>query len=42
VSHAGERLVADLICPRTGRRYQEHADGSLGEVTGEPALARRA
>jgi acetyltransferase-like isoleucine patch superfamily enzyme len=42
VSHAGERLGADLICPRTGRRYQEHADGSLGEVTGEPALARRA
>jgi predicted dehydrogenase/acetyltransferase-like isoleucine patch superfamily enzyme len=42
VSHAGERLGPDLICPRTGRRYQQLADGDLGEMTGEAALARQA
>jgi UDP-2-acetamido-3-amino-2,3-dideoxy-glucuronate N-acetyltransferase len=42
VSHAGERLGADLVCPRSGRRYRELADGSLGEITGEAALARHA
>jgi len=31
VSHAGERLGADLICPREGRRYQE-TSGELREV----------
>jgi UDP-2-acetamido-3-amino-2,3-dideoxy-glucuronate N-acetyltransferase len=42
VSHAGDRLGADLVCPRTGRRYRELADGRLGEITGEAALARHA
>jgi UDP-2-acetamido-3-amino-2,3-dideoxy-glucuronate N-acetyltransferase len=42
VSHAGERLDADLVCPRTGRRYRELADGRLGEITEEAALARHA
>jgi UDP-2-acetamido-3-amino-2,3-dideoxy-glucuronate N-acetyltransferase len=32
VSHAGERLGPDLVCPRTGRRYGE-ASGQLEEVT---------
>jgi predicted dehydrogenase/acetyltransferase-like isoleucine patch superfamily enzyme len=40
VSHAGERLDENLVCPRTGRRYRELADGSLGEIAGEVALAR--
>jgi acetyltransferase-like isoleucine patch superfamily enzyme len=31
VSHAGERLTDDLVCPRTGRRYAER-DGRLHEV----------
>jgi UDP-2-acetamido-3-amino-2,3-dideoxy-glucuronate N-acetyltransferase len=31
VSHAGERLRADLVCPRTGRRYRLEA-GRLEEV----------
>jgi len=33
MSHAGERLGTDLVCPRTGRRYQETTDGLLAEVT---------
>lgn len=28
VSRSGERLGADLLCPRTGERYQESADGT--------------
>jgi acetyltransferase-like isoleucine patch superfamily enzyme len=39
VSHAGERLGSDLICPRTGRRYRELAD-RLVEITAEMAVAR--
>jgi UDP-2-acetamido-3-amino-2,3-dideoxy-glucuronate N-acetyltransferase len=31
VSHAGERLGADLVCPRTGRKYRE-VDGELEEI----------
>lgn len=27
VSHEGERLGEDLVCPRSGRRYSETADG---------------
>ena len=30
MSHDGERLGDDLVCPRTGRRYEEH-DGHLRE-----------
>jgi predicted dehydrogenase/acetyltransferase-like isoleucine patch superfamily enzyme len=32
VSHAGERLGPDLVCPRTGRRYRE-VSGQLEELT---------
>ncbi len=32
VSHAGERLGPDLVCPRTGRRYREAAPDRLVEV----------
>ena len=32
VSHAGERLGADLVCPREGRRYRETSAGQLQEV----------
>jgi UDP-2-acetamido-3-amino-2,3-dideoxy-glucuronate N-acetyltransferase len=39
VSHAGERLGPDLICPRTGRRYRELAD-RLVEISEEAAIAR--
>lgn len=31
VSHAGERLGPDLVCPREGRRYRETDDGGLVE-----------
>lgn len=32
VSAAGLRLSADLVCPETGRRYKETADGRLEPV----------
>ncbi len=35
VGHAGERLDADLTCPRTGRRYREAGPDRLEEVTDE-------
>jgi len=35
VSHAGERLGADLVCPREGRRYREVAPERLEELPGE-------
>lgn len=34
VSAAGRRLAADLVCPETGRRYKETADGELEPVQG--------
>lgn len=34
VGHAGEVLGDDLVCPRTGRRYTEAADGALKEIAG--------
>ena len=33
VSHAGERLGEDLICPREGRRYAMDETGQLTEVS---------
>lgn len=33
VSHDGERLGDDLVCPRSGRRYVELAPDTLEEVT---------
>jgi UDP-2-acetamido-3-amino-2,3-dideoxy-glucuronate N-acetyltransferase len=32
VSHAGEKLGGDLVCPREGRRYKINHDGHLIEV----------
>ena len=32
VSHAGERLGPDLVCPRTGRRYREVGSDQLEEM----------
>ncbi len=32
VSHAGDKLGKDLICPREGRKYIENKDGNLEEV----------
>jgi len=40
VSHAGERLGPDLVCPRSGRRYRELPEGRLVEITEEVAIAR--
>lgn len=33
VSHAGERLGPELVCPRTGRRYSEEAPDRLVDLT---------
>lgn len=33
VSHAGERLGPDLVCPREGRRYRVTSDNRLQEIT---------
>lgn len=33
VSHAGERLGPDLVCPRTGRRYRALDNDQLEEIT---------
>lgn len=33
MSHAGEKLAADLICPREGRRYRLTAENTLEEIT---------
>ncbi|WP_207485271.1 Gfo/Idh/MocA family oxidoreductase [Arenibaculum pallidiluteum] len=33
VSHAGERLGEDLVCPRTGARYEIDGEGRLVEAT---------
>lgn len=32
ISSAGERLGEDLVCPRTGQRYEELGDGKLVKV----------
>ena len=33
VSHSGDKLGDDLICPREGRRYQLDPNGYLREIT---------
>jgi UDP-2-acetamido-3-amino-2,3-dideoxy-glucuronate N-acetyltransferase len=33
MSHEGEKLRADLICPRSGRRYEEHEGGLRERAT---------
>ena len=35
VSHAGERLGDDLVCPRTGQRYRESGPDQLEETGNE-------
>jgi UDP-2-acetamido-3-amino-2,3-dideoxy-glucuronate N-acetyltransferase len=32
MSHAGERLEPDLVCPRSGRRYRENGPDRLEEI----------
>jgi UDP-2-acetamido-3-amino-2,3-dideoxy-glucuronate N-acetyltransferase len=32
ISHAGERLGPDLVCPRSGRRYREFGSDRIGEM----------
>ncbi len=32
MSHAGERLGADLVCPRTGRRYRETGPDRIEQI----------
>jgi UDP-2-acetamido-3-amino-2,3-dideoxy-glucuronate N-acetyltransferase len=32
VGHAGARLGADLVCPETGKRYRQNANGALEEA----------
>ena len=34
MSHAGERLGADLVCPREGRRYRLAGPERLEEIAG--------
>jgi UDP-2-acetamido-3-amino-2,3-dideoxy-glucuronate N-acetyltransferase len=37
VSHAGERLGPDLVCPRTGRRYRRVSKDQLIELVEQEA-----
>jgi len=39
VSHSGERLTKDLVCPREGRRYREAGPGRLEEIARKDAVA---
>lgn len=38
VSHAGEKLSDDLVCPREGRRYQLNTHGNLEEIKNDASL----
>jgi serine acetyltransferase len=40
VSHEGERLGEDLICPREGRKYRIENDGLVEVTDGQAANAR--
>ena len=42
VSHAGERLGPDLVCPREGRRYREIGPEALEEIVEDAPLAKAA
>ena len=42
VSHAGERLGPDLVCPREGRRYREAGPEVLEEIVVGAPLAKAA
>jgi UDP-2-acetamido-3-amino-2,3-dideoxy-glucuronate N-acetyltransferase len=42
VSHSGERLRDDLVCPRTGDRYEIDNQGRLTEIIAVPDGDRRA
>lgn len=39
VSHAGERLGDDLVCPRTGTRYRLDGQGQLAEIVETSRIA---
>lgn len=39
VSHSGERLTEDLVCPREGRRYRLTGPNRLEEITKKEAVA---
>jgi predicted dehydrogenase/serine acetyltransferase len=39
VSHAGEKLGEDLVCPRTGTRYRLDGQGQLVEIAEESKIA---
>ncbi len=41
VSHAGEKLGEDLVCPREGRRYQVSPEGYLVEANGNDTSFRK-
>ena len=32
MSHAGEKLPPDLVCPRSGRRYREAGPDRIEEI----------
>ena len=38
VSHAGEKLADDLVCPRERRHYQLNTHGNLEEIKNDPIL----
>lgn len=38
VSHAGEKLGDDLVCPREKRRYRLNSDGFLAEMNTNDAI----
>jgi acetyltransferase-like isoleucine patch superfamily enzyme len=42
VSHAGEKLGEDLVCPREGKKYQISADGNLIEIRDINASSKKA
>lgn len=40
MSHAGEKLGPDLVCPREGRRYRITEDNYLEEITNESTTSK--
>lgn len=41
VSHSGDKLGKDLICPREGRKYHENKDGYLEEIISKNAEGKK-
>jgi UDP-2-acetamido-3-amino-2,3-dideoxy-glucuronate N-acetyltransferase len=42
MSHAGEKLTADLICPREGRKYRINSDQKLEEIKDDSSKLKAA